>query len=244
MGSLSSSECAADVMDSNVHVEDEEVDGDECHSVQLQSNEPTHIIHKERAGKGNETSSNLVDLMIYSDPSGDESLTYWGLNVKRNKFYAYVNYALEMRGGSSYSSQIDAKESIHQFDRSFVTKSSVEIDNDDMRSRLRSLWKESRLITDKTDVLAVYRSDLLSPSDRDYINENSSFGIKRGGFSDMIAVYTDRMRNIVKEEDNQEETKFLMNWLRLEYGEEKTNLLQEQNLFKLSRAEQFDVSHF
>lgn len=175
-------------------------------------------------------SLSLMDLMIYCDPS-HKSCTMWGLNVKRSKFDAYVNYTLQMRGGDVQVA----------FNKNFVNNYCI-ADNEDNRSWLRQVWKDSRLITEKTDILAIYRSDLLPESNRSCSEHTQSFGIRRGGFSDMIAVYTDRMISIIKEECTEEKSSFLINWLEKEYGLESTSRLQAAVLLKNSRDDQVRVS--
>ena len=96
---------------------------------------PSHIL-----SVGNETNTNkTMNLAIYSDPQNPE-LTVCGLNVCRSKFCAYVNHTLVSRSA--------------KFQSEYMTTSSIAIEHEGTRGELRRLWKEGRLISERTEPLA------------------------------------------------------------------------------------------
>ena len=183
----------------------------------------------------NESDNSKMELMVYADPYDDGTLELWGLNVDRNKFDAYVNYILQDRPMMDFRGR-----KRRSFDSSFVTVSSLKVDNEAVRSQLRLVWKDARLITEKTDVLAMYQSDVIH-------NHEMKTSTKRGGFADMIAVYTDRLISILKEEkeDDKRHKHFLLDWMRKEYGIQETNSLSFGNIRLTSENNQLQtLQHF
>mmetsp|Transcript_11378 Transcript_11378/g.17080 ORF Transcript_11378/g.17080 Transcript_11378/m.17080 type:complete len:488 (+) Transcript_11378:2949-4412(+) len=183
---------------------------------------PSHIL-----SVGNETNTNkTMKLAMYSDPN-DPELTVWGLNVCQSKFCAYVNHTLASRSA--------------KFQNEYITTSSIMIENEGTRGELRRLWKEGRLISERTEPLATYMSDKDSTVEASDISE-----VKRGGFPDMISVYNDRMMSILHSEKEERDSDVLWRWMNSEYGEEETKRLQADVLRSMGSEEEqiSELKHF
>jgi Transglutaminase-like superfamily len=128
-----------------------------------------------------------------------------------------------------------------------------------LRDEWRALWKVGRLITDRTELLAVYPSDLNpdavssdveqdSASDTSHsatlTNENEEHQSKpilrkRGGFADLLMLYTDRLIAILSDEHEDSDhysnstpgTQYtnIVRWLEDNYGRSETHDLQFEN---------------
>lgn len=155
--------------------------------------------------KGPEAST--VRVHRYKDPKS--KVTWTALNIPKRKFESYLLYSGIVKRNPRIESQVI---------------------NDDQQRALRfewrKLWKERRLITDRTELLVVY------PSEADKKKEKES---RRGGFNDLLSLYTDRLMAVWR--DEQEEP--LMEWLT-EHCPNTSDLLPK-TFARLRSSEKFTI---
>ena len=190
--------------------------------------------------------------MTYCDPKTKR--IYKALNIGRRKFQAYLEYIGVWRpseGGNDYlirPRQVTLpSEPILTSPTAMVTTANITATGsttsnkkynlrpwttttttslmEDVRHEWRELWKDRRLITDRTEFLAIYQSDSAStststsgsrtnhPSSPQHSNRR-----RRGGFADLLHLYTERLQAIIQDEE-----------------EEDDDTLTERNLFFLHR---------
>ena len=134
-----------------------------------------------------------------------------------------------------------------------------------LRDEWRTLWKEGRLLTDRTELLAVYPSDSLVGSGNSnnenghHHNNNDAAARKRGGFADLLHLYTDRLVAVLRDEQedavrllDQSNNKsipaggrLIVEWLEGNYGKAETDALHHDNFRLLSDTEQLaKLKHF
>lgn len=126
---------------------------------------------------------------------------------------------------------------------------------DDVRLEWRMLWKSGRLVTDRTELLTVYPSDdTTTATDKNKPSNDQETEAqlrKRGGFDDLLHMYTDRMWAYVKDEANLETCGKamgvdhrllaplgLVEWLESAYGKTETRELCPDKLHALSTEEE------
>lgn len=159
---------------------------------------------------------------------------YQALNTPPEKFQAFLKYL----GFHIQQQQNNQKES--RFLHSQVNATQ------ELRDEWRALWKQERLLTDRTELLAVYPSDQKdNNSDSGNVNANSNSAVsiskpvpKRGGFSDHLYLYTERLLAILRDEHSlqqkehpfQNEESWLLKWLGQHY--ERTHQLQQLSSMK------------
>lgn len=201
--------------------------------------------HDNNDNKKKDTLSSHTSLLhTYNDTR--HNITLSGFNVSKRKFSAFLNHTLATN--PLYSGCI--------FNASYITTKNIVVDSMETRHELRNLWKQQRLLTDRTEILAIYKSD----DQRDDVGVTQ----KRGGFSDLLHIYADRLSAIIQDEDEEEchkrelssETMStpileilhgggLLGWLQREYGKEETNKLLFENIQNMSTSEQYQVfQHF
>ena len=130
-----------------------------------------------------------------------------------------------------------------------------------LRDEWRSLWKMGRLITDRTELLAVYPSDLKpdTMSNDDVVEQGDAGDTsqlaatskekqdhqskpivrKRGGFADLLMLYTDRLMAILSDEHEDDgnnsksasrtQSMDIVKWLENNYGRSETRDLKFEN---------------
>jgi len=119
------------------------------------------------------------------------------------------------------------------------------------RNLLRTLWKQGRLLTDSTEILAFYASNhSTSSSSSSNKNPSSSFkqhkkknSNKRGSFLDYLYMYVDRFLSILQDSPspNNNNNCIVKHFLLKEYGENIISL-EKDNFYNLkTRQEQIDV---
>jgi hypothetical protein len=147
------------------------------------------------SSSNNDTSTTVTLLHTYSDAVANVSLS--GLNVPKRKFAAWVNYTLQQQ----------QQDVTHCFDPSRIISTEIQVDDETVRNRLRNLWKQRRLLSDRTEVLAVYKSDTTTTTSTSFSNtmekshtNNSQQKSKRGGFPDLLHIYAERLSAIIQDE--------------------------------------------
>ena len=154
---------------------------------------------------------------------------YQALNTPPEKFQAFLKYL----GFYIQSTRTNNNQKELPFQHSQVNATQ------ELREEWRALWKEERLLTDRTELLAVYPSDQKdnnSNSGNTNTNSNSAASInksipKRGGFSDHLYLYTERLLAILRDEHSlqqkthpfHDEESWLLTWLGQNY--ERTHQL-------------------
>ena len=132
-----------------------------------------------------------------------------------------------------------------------------------LRDEWRALWRAGRLITDRTELLAVYPSDDDDDTDAVVVVERDVTTTttttrndekvnnhhnhqeptskparrKRGGFADLLFLYTDRLMAILSDEHDDSthanestgQTMDIVSWLEDNYGRSETHDLQYEN---------------
>jgi Transglutaminase-like superfamily len=170
--------------------------------------------------------------------------TYLALNTPRHKFVSFLSY-LNLTAAGAGDDNIKARIQT----RRVVYDAHV-------RQEWRELWKRRQLLTDRTELLAVYPSDSQSPtadpppttsessaassSSSDPASDASSTG-KRGGFADLLHLYTERFAGILADEQQLHQLhdgKSMLSWLQGTYGHEATRQLQADAFRQLAETDQ------
>jgi len=224
-------------------------------------NDVNAIPHAEEMGGAPEESTDqapkkkpIVLLYSYTDPATNRTLK--GLGMSKNKFFAWVNYTL------STSDTSDDK-TFANFE--LLDTEVIQLSDEGLRSELRTLWKERNLLTKQTEVLAVYKSDNQEDKRKgatvDDTQKDADETPKRGGFSDLLVMYAERLAEIIEDEidDHIEFEKdihkngalssppakggkgILMDWLAQNYGMSKLDQLSPEHMFVRPEEEQFEV---
>jgi Transglutaminase-like superfamily len=180
--------------------------------------------------------------LTFTDPTnkGNEKKTYKALNTCRRKFEAYLNY-LGANSTTIHSSQI--------------TTEHIDMNHPnlgDKRDEWRDLWKARRLLTDRTEFLAVYQSDKQDGEDSKGNKKEQGATTRRGGFVDLLHLYTERLLGILKDEEEDQGTNGsasavlgVRTWLEENYGQELTHGLMASQFQQLTEEEQLArLQHF
>jgi hypothetical protein len=180
----------------------------------------------------------IVQELAFRDPIANT--TWTALNTCRRKFISYLDYH-----GVNMT----------EVEPSQISEKQIELSANERgqkQKEWREQWKDRRLLTDRTEFLAVYQSDQqnlaqvdqqnLAQVNGDQSQQKSSNIIRRGGFSDLLHLYTERMHAILQDED---EDSGVIDWLKENYGMEETELLKASNLREINEEEQIArLQHF
>lgn len=236
--------------------------------------------------KGGTTTT--VTIHTYRDPTTNK--TWKALKTSKRKFHAYLLYRGVVRSDLSATS-IETVQQVLTPTTTATTTSPTEptvskrngavkrqetTEPPSLRDEWRKLWKEGQLLTDRTELLAVYPSDKQQKEDANHhgtamptiANNNQSpiVARKRGGFADLLHLYTDRLLGILRDEqedalfanqhprtatqhgdraDKKDSMLDLVGWLEANYGKELTEALQYRNFRTLNEREQLvKLKHF
>lgn len=236
-------------------------------------------------------SSSLAVLYSYTDPN--TNITYSALNTFKRKFQAWLTYMLGSPVDAKCENNIyndrgcingnDKASNVLQpnLNLGIVTKTAPSTDQPSphagrlintrhiwlnettTRQELRSLWRQGRLLSDRTEVLAVYQSDLQKHQQRvvpeTNIDDVEPAVTKRGGFADLLHMYTDRLLGILNDE---RDDKFARNlngssnnythmqhdlllWLEQHYGVEETRAMSaDQFALENTTVQYARLQHF
>jgi hypothetical protein len=164
----------------------------------------------------------MVKEFMYWDPL--TNTTFKALNTCKRKFQAFLTY--------------QGVVNIHIHSNN-ITATKIELtpqEHAQKRVEWRELWTARQLLTDRTEFLAVYQSDILKKSPLQPQR-------RRGGFADLLHLYTERLKGIL--EDEQQDQQGVLNWLADTYGSEHTNQLLAPQFNKATQQEQLDrLQHF
>lgn len=152
-------------------------------------------------------------IVVADSPSStttkNTTTVYKSLNTSRNKFLAFLTYNNVTIDPTRVQSH---------------TVNSADENTAILRMEWRKLWKQRQLLTDRTELLAVYPSDGRTTTK------------KRGGFEDLLHLYTERMAAILQDEESSSFS--LLHWLQDHYGVERTQDLLVENLQEQTETEQ------
>jgi hypothetical protein len=174
----------------------------------------------------------MVKEFMYTDPM--TNTTFKALNTCKRKFQAYLTYQgvsdVQIYSKNIACTQIELTPSVHA----------------QKRIEWRDLWTKRQLLTDRTEFLARYQSD-----DDDTLplqqsqSQPQSQQRRRGGFADLLHLYTERLLGILQDEQQDQEEGIVLNWLLTTYGLEPTNALLAPQFTKATQQEQLDrLQHF
>lgn len=145
----------------------------------------------------------------------------YGLNVSKRKFYAWIQYTLHHE--YHLSKQVIAQE-LAKFKHTHTSTRKFDLENSlPLRKWLRGQWKARWLVSERTESLSLYASDgeTTATTTSKTTNGASSVESKRGGFGDLLTLYTERVLGIVQDEldqTNGDEDTSLLAWLERHYG--------------------------
>ena len=210
-----------------------EASGESVHlqlTQQYQTSEPENNVE---GGAEIGKSRNAI-IQELSFTSSSQKTTYKALNTCRRKFEAFLNYHGANKTVIESSQILSRKVDIGDKDHA------------DKRKEWRELWKDRRLLTDRTEFLAVYQSDRQDQSPQRNISDKhnqkqqkANASVKRrGGFADLLYLYTDRLLGILQDEDEDHKGKNVKEWLEEAYGKENTNKLVASQFHRLSEPDQ------
>jgi hypothetical protein len=158
----------------------------------------------------------MVKEFMYRDPL--TNTTFMALNTCKRKFQAYLTY-----------------QGVININTENITSTKIELtpqEHDQKRLEWRELWTARRLMTDRTEFLAVYQSDTLRKSPLQPQR-------RRGGFADLLHLYTERLKGIL-EDEQQDQEGVVLNWLTNTYGSKKTKDLMAPQFNKATQEEQLE----
>ena len=166
-----------------------------------------------------------LKIHTYTDVRGK---VYTALNTPRDKFVAFLDYH---RASRRYG-RITTHEITTQVDAATAAA---------RRDEWRELWKKGQLLTERTEYLAIYPSDQEQQDGNGkdistaHVNGNAK---KRGGFSDLLHLYTQRLLSFLR--DEQQDKKSILRWLQKEYGRTATARLQAEESSLYPPSEQLN----
>ena len=212
-------------------------------------------------------------LRSYTDPVSN--LTLLGLNIPKRKFHAWVDHTLltmHINEIEQKEPNVDENIKIKREDPPFLDvnlsfKEEIRVDNEETRAFLRQVWRERRLVSERTEILATYASNRTKvvkeaeEAENKVESDKNKQPSKRGGFTDLLHTYADRLISIVKDEQEDfdlynklikedmevdsvsiVESGALLDWIKKDYGGEEIIELNSNNLLQKSEEEQFKVS--
>ena len=234
------------------------------------------------------TTKDVMVFKVHSYVHPRTGQTWKALNTPKEKFLAYLNYynITAAAASSNNNHQHPFSNIINNYNRKpsppIVTTKEYKFSHNNknnnnngycehvrkewLRVEMRRLWRRQRLLTDRTEFLAIYPSD----------NNPSSTAEDRGGFSDLLQLYSERLVAALEEElvdmekkngidpthtDAAKSTRGgapvlpssslstqsnpLLHWLKEHYGTESTNRLLPENVQQLSEKQQLaQFKHF
>jgi hypothetical protein len=164
----------------------------------------------------NTTREYTTTLLTFHDPSLGDNATLYGLNLSTTKFLSWVQYKLNLTCENSTSLS------------SFTVRQNIQFDQPGMREKIRFLWKQGILLSDRTEPLATYVSDTERQSTNASVSSHpkevdheKAPSQKRGGFRDLLSLYADRLASIVHDEYQDlsiSNNNTLYRWMEKEYG--------------------------
>jgi hypothetical protein len=216
------------------------------------------------------TDTTTTSVQMHTFVDAETGHTWKALHTHINGFYAFLQHQLN---GTILSLTDIVTETITLSEDGEDSDSDSENNNSqELRQEWRALWKQRRLVTDRTELLAVYPSDkaatAASTADSDNkVAQQVPPKHKRGGFADLLYLYTERLVSIIRDEHTEvgqqipvpaslqqnmnavtdqgygndqddDEESMLMDWLKSTYGKNATERLRADHLGQLNETEQ------
>jgi len=176
----------------------------------METRESVHLQLEELKPKEEQEDKNnnkTVTVLTYTEPDA----TKWtALSTAPHRFRSFLKYR-----GISDAMKVS------------LTTTDLEEQTPEIRQQWRQLWREERLLTDRTELLAVF------PSDKTEKGSN-----KRGGFADHLSLYVDRFLSILSDEADSGGGAALLEWLQSSYS--NASLLELESFQALSERRQLD----
>lgn len=158
-----------------------------------------------------------VRVHSYVDTTTVANKRWVALNSSRRKFLAFLDYnnvtLVENQSVATETLSLPEPGTFNNQPKNGAA-TSEDAAECSIRKEWRELWKARRLLTDRTELLAVYQSDKQDektestpPSSSDEDNDaQTAKRPKRGGFSDLLNLYTHRLVAILNDEQHDEQT--------------------------------------
>lgn len=196
----------------------------------------------------NNNKKQKITFYTYTHPV--TNITYHASNTPKSKFLSYLSYILN-NNTTQHQEQTTTSNTNNMMEMITETELSIHTTNEtSTRNLLRTLWKQGRLLTNSTEILAFYASNHStistnnnnlpsSPSKQKKKNSN-----RRGSFLDYLYMYVDRFISILQDNPTSSVNNncIVKNFLIKEYGAEKVMSLQKSNFYSLkTRQEQIAV---
>ena len=137
-----------------------------------QPNIATEVNSESNVNKATNSSNTTKTVQVHTFQQPKTKNVWKALNTGRSKFQAFL----------AYNGITCQPEDIETFSVSMQDSEASK----QIRAEWRDLWKAERLITDRTEVLAVYPSE-----------KEGNKKVKRGGFSDHLHLYVERLMAIL-----------------------------------------------
>ena len=143
-----------------------------------------------------------VKVHTYRDPKTKK--TWTALNTSRRKFLAFLEYnnATDIRAKNESSKNRITTTTVSLPEPGCEENNNRNAAGYKYRNEWRALWKARQLLTDRTELLAVYQSDRGEDSKNLAVPKKT----KRGGFADLLNLYTNRLVAILSDEQQDEQT--------------------------------------
>lgn len=174
-----------------------------------------------------EQHSKVTKVRVHTFVDPQTNRTWVALNTSRRKFLAFLQYNNITLAGDELdklsikistvslpdpsNNRVDKNNNNNN--NSIKQKQITSNDRDepideenDKRKLWRELWEARQLLTDRTELLAVYQSDKDEKEKEETSDESQSKKEKRGGFSDLLHLYTSRLVAILGDEQQDERT--------------------------------------
>jgi hypothetical protein len=126
--------------------------------------------------------------------------TWKALNTHKTKFYAFLKHQNCTLTRSDITTNRISLSADNEEDEE-------DVNNKQLRQEWRMLWKQRRLVTDRTELLAVYPSDKAATAAAASTTATEAdqkvaqaAKLKRGGFADLLYLYTERLVSIIRDE--------------------------------------------
>lgn len=184
---------------------------------------------KKQENNNNNNNNNVTTLKIHTFVHPQTGQVWKAINTAKRRFFDYLEYSNVLSYKNASTTTIITQQYRISNDQQQQQQKQQEL----WRDEWRDLWKKRRLLTDRTEVLAVYPSDRVHNNNNHNNNKN---GARRGGFADLLHLYRQRFLAILEDEDYHHPTppssskQTLISWLQSQYPDTKS-LMAEQFAF-------------
>lgn len=210
-------------------MEEEHANGDDPMHVSSEEEQQESHQQEQQPQNNHQNKMTRVRVHTYIDPASNRK--WVALNTSRRKFMAFLQYNNVTLPETPLHRSIKSAISTETVSLQHPNSSTVEDKSNPqyvhnsvantvecaIKKNWRDLWNARQLLTDRTELLAVYQSDnskddngaeetkSTSPNKSKQVEESKKLP-KRGGFSDLLNLYTNRLVAILKDEESDERT--------------------------------------